>query len=113
MQPKISLVKYLPFSSPSWLSYPVDLSIALPTCSLSPWASPLLRANPDVVAAATKLDAKTGEMVSVFNMAPDQVTQFFSYAHFLTANLLPVTLGNIVGGAIFVGGIYWLIYLKK
>lgn len=78
-----------------------------------PMGITIAQANPNVVAAATKLDAKTGEMVSVFNMAPDQVTQFFSYAHFLTANLVPVTLGNIVGGAIFTGGIYWLIYLKK
>lgn len=69
--------------------------------------------NPALVAAATKVDAKTSAVVSVFNMTPDQVTQFFSYANFLNANLLPVTLGNIVGGAIFVGGIYWFVYLKK
>jgi formate transporter len=28
-------------------------------------------------------------------------------------NLVPVTLGNIVGGAVLVAGIYWLIYLRK
>ncbi|MEQ9350716.1 MAG: formate/nitrite transporter family protein, partial [Alphaproteobacteria bacterium] len=28
------------------------------------------------------------------------------------ANLLPVTLGNIVGGSVFVALIYWLIYLR-
>jgi formate/nitrite transporter FocA (FNT family) len=28
-------------------------------------------------------------------------------------NLLPVTLGNIVGGAFFVGVIYWIMYHKK
>jgi formate/nitrite transporter FocA (FNT family) len=27
-------------------------------------------------------------------------------------NLVPVTLGNIVGGAGFVGAVYWLIYKK-
>ncbi len=78
-----------------------------------PMGITIANANPNVVAAAQKLDAKTGEMVSVFNMTPDQVVQFFSYGNFLNANLLPVTLGNIVGGALFVGGIYWLIYLKK
>lgn len=78
-----------------------------------PMGITIANANPDVVAAATKLDAKTGEMVSLFNMTPDQVTQFFSYANFLNSNLVPVTLGNIVGGAIFVGAIYWVIYLKK
>jgi formate transporter len=28
------------------------------------------------------------------------------------ANLIPVTLGNIVGGGVFVALIYWLIYLR-
>lgn len=32
---------------------------------------------------------------------------------FLVNNLAPVTLGNIVGGAFFVGGIYYLVYLRK
>jgi formate/nitrite transporter len=31
---------------------------------------------------------------------------------FLIGNLLPVTLGNIVGGAVLIGVIYWLVYLK-
>lgn len=31
---------------------------------------------------------------------------------FLMNNLLPVTLGNIIGGGIFVGMWYWLIYLR-
>jgi formate/nitrite transporter FocA (FNT family) len=26
---------------------------------------------------------------------------------------LPVTIGNMVGGAIFVGTIYWILYLRK
>ncbi len=32
---------------------------------------------------------------------------------FLLNNLLPVTIGNMVGGAIFVGTIYWILYLRK
>jgi len=31
---------------------------------------------------------------------------------FLASNLLPVTAGNIVGGAGLVGAVYWLIYLR-
>jgi formate transporter len=31
---------------------------------------------------------------------------------FLMNNLLPVTIGNIIGGGIFVGMWYWLIYLR-
>jgi formate/nitrite transporter len=30
-----------------------------------------------------------------------------------TMNLIPVTIGNIIGGAFFVGAIYWYVYLKK
>ncbi len=30
----------------------------------------------------------------------------------LAGNLVPVTLGNIVGGTILVGAIYWLVYLR-
>ena len=33
-----------------------------------------------------------------------------TWGQFFVANLTPVTLGNIVGGAIFVGLIYWYIY---
>ena len=35
-----------------------------------------------------------------------------TWARFLTANLVPVTLGNIVGGAIFVGTTYWWVYVR-
>jgi len=33
-------------------------------------------------------------------------------ACFLLDNLLPVTLGNIIGGSVFVGLFYWFIYLR-
>ncbi|MDR2206504.1 MAG: formate/nitrite transporter family protein [Flavobacteriaceae bacterium] len=36
-----------------------------------------------------------------------------TWAEFFVNNLLPVTIGNIVGGAVFVGCLYWYIYLKK
>lgn len=35
-----------------------------------------------------------------------------SWANFWLANLLPVTLGNIFGGAVMVGLVYWFIYLR-
>jgi formate/nitrite transporter FocA (FNT family) len=28
-------------------------------------------------------------------------------------NLIPVTIGNMVGGAIFVGSVYWVLYLRR
>ena len=36
-----------------------------------------------------------------------------TWGNFLAANLLPVTLGNIIGGAVMVGLVYWFIYLRQ
>lgn len=36
-----------------------------------------------------------------------------TWAKLFTVNLIPVTVGNIIGGAVFVGLLYWLVYLKK
>jgi len=36
-----------------------------------------------------------------------------NWGSFIVANEIPVTLGNIVGGAFFVAAIYWFIYLKN
>ncbi len=36
-----------------------------------------------------------------------------TWKNFLIRNLLPVTLGNIVGGAVFVGLAYWFVYIKN
>ncbi len=36
-----------------------------------------------------------------------------TWGTFWTTNLIPVTLGNIVGGAICVGCVYWAVYLRK
>lgn len=35
-----------------------------------------------------------------------------NWNNMLIGNLLPVTIGNIIGGAIFIGATYWLIYRK-
>jgi formate/nitrite transporter len=42
---------------------------------------------------------------------PDLTT--LTWERFVTANLVPVTIGNIVGGAVMVGAIYWFVYLRK
>lgn len=36
-----------------------------------------------------------------------------SWDQFLTGNLFPVTLGNIVGGAVMVGAVYWVVYARR
>lgn len=35
-----------------------------------------------------------------------------TWGDFFLANLLPVTIGNIIGGALLVGGVYWFVYLR-
>lgn len=36
-----------------------------------------------------------------------------TWAQFFINNLIPVTLGNIIGGSVFVGAIYWYVYCKS
>jgi formate transporter len=36
-----------------------------------------------------------------------------TWGNFLVGNLLPVTIGNIIGGAIMVAAVYWFVYLRK
>lgn len=36
-----------------------------------------------------------------------------TWGNFFVANLLPVTIGNIIGGAIMVGLVYWFVYNRK
>ena len=35
-----------------------------------------------------------------------------TWSNFFIANLVPVTIGNIIGGAVMVGLVYWFIYLR-
>lgn len=59
------------------------------------------------------LFAKT---IPAFSQAAESVgidMSMLTWGNFFGKNLLPVTLGNIVGGAICVGCAYWFIYLRK
>lgn len=49
-------------------------------------------------------------LASLGSSAPD--TSNITWTHFLWGNLVPVTLGNIVGGALMVGAVYWFVYLR-
>ncbi len=40
-------------------------------------------------------------------------TEGLNWSSFLIDNLIPVTLGNIVGGVVFVAGAYWFIHLRN
>jgi formate/nitrite transporter len=43
----------------------------------------------------------------------DSTFELITLSQFVFANLIPVTLGNMIGGAGFVGLIYWFVYLRR
>jgi formate transporter len=48
--------------------------------------------------------------VASLDPAPD--LSGLTWVSFFADNLLPVTIGNIVGGALMVGAVYWFVYLR-
>jgi len=50
----------------------------------------------------------------VAGLDPDTVPDLsdLTWASFFLDNLLPVTIGNVIGGALMVGAVYWLVYLR-
>ncbi|MBP6875470.1 MAG: formate transporter FocA [Candidatus Eisenbacteria bacterium] len=44
--------------------------------------------------------------------SPDAFSHL-TWGNFLGMNLVPVTIGNIIGGSVMVGLVYWFIYLRK
>jgi formate/nitrite transporter len=61
----------------------------------------LLRPNPQVLAAAQTTLSGTLDLTNL------------TLSGFLISNLLPVTLGNIIGGGVFIGIVYWFLYLRR
>jgi len=62
-----------------------------------------------IMAKGTKAYADAAFTLGV---TPEKLTHL-TWGSFVYNNLIPVTLGNIVGGGIFVGAVYWFIYAKK
>jgi formate/nitrite transporter len=61
----------------------------------------VLKHSPQVIAAAE----------SALGKAPD--LSELTVGGFLINNLLPVTIGNIIGGGVLVAAIYWFVYLRR
>lgn len=61
----------------------------------------LAKANPAYAEAALNL-----------GVTPEALANL-SWGTMVTKNLIPVTLGNIIGGAVFVAMFYWFVYLKN
>lgn len=58
------------------------------------------------------LAKQTPKWAAASGLTPEAL-ESLTWRSFLTGNLIPVTLGNLVGGALLVGGAYWWIYLKR
>lgn len=43
---------------------------------------------------------------------PGLALERLTWRGFLLDNLVPVTIGNVIGGAVMVGAVYWLVYLR-
>ncbi|NNJ71057.1 MAG: formate/nitrite transporter family protein [Kiritimatiellales bacterium] len=56
----------------------------------------LLKSNPDIVSMLGNPDFSQLTLLG-----------------FLVKNLIPVVIGNMVGGAVFVGSVYWILYLHN
>ena len=59
------------------------------------------KGNSQYMDAAIQLGVKQSDIVSLY------------WNSFFTGNLIPVTLGNIIGGTVFVATAYWIAFLKK
>ena len=46
-------------------------------------------------------------------LAPRHPAPALTWAGFLLRNLLPVTIGNVIGGTLLVGLMYWFVYLRR
>nr|WP_320116706.1 formate/nitrite transporter family protein [uncultured Desulfuromonas sp.] len=44
---------------------------------------------------------------------PADLVATLTWSNMWLDNLLVVTLGNLVGGSVFVGGLYWLVYIRR
>lgn len=58
---------------------------------------------------------KAGAPASFWEAIGKAPTDYASltWGNFFVNNLIPVTLGNIIGGAVLVGAVYWFVYLRK
>ena len=57
---------------------------------------------------------KNGSTAAFWEQAGTAPAEYaaLTWNNFLFSNLVPVTLGNIIGGALMVGLVYWFIYLR-
>jgi formate/nitrite transporter len=54
-----------------------------------------------------------GILTQAFVTDPTKIVASVNWVSMWTTNLIPVTIGNIVGGMVFVGALYWIAFRKE
>jgi formate/nitrite transporter len=67
-------------------------------------------ANMYFVPLAIFVSALDPDFVAAAGLGPQ--AQTVTWGAFLARNLLPVTIGNVIGGSVLVGAVYWFVYLR-
>jgi formate/nitrite transporter len=67
-------------------------------------------ANMYFIPVALFISTDSAWLTSLGDKAPKIAS--LTWGNFFIANLLPVTIGNIIGGAVMVGLVYWFAYLR-
>jgi formate transporter len=64
---------------------------------------------PEAILVLNHGDAKFLAMLNTSGNKYESV----SWGNYILNNLVPVTIGNIIGGAVLVGLVYWFVFLRK
>lgn len=102
-----------------WLSYSgrtvTDkvLAIFLPVTAFVASGFEHSIANMFFVPFALLLKAQPAAVAAFANAFPGVDLAPLTVSNFIVNNLIPVTIGNIIGGSVFVGLAYWFVYLHR
>lgn len=102
-----------------WLSYSgrtlTDklLAVVLPISAFVTSGFEHSIANMYFIPMALVLEANPVVQQALLLKAPDLDISLLTLTNFLVKNIIPVTIGNIIGGSVFVGLAYWFVYLYK
>ena len=57
---------------------------------------------------------KAGAPDAFWNAIGTTAAEFpsLTWYNFLVGNLIPVTIGNIIGGSVMMAAVYWFVYLR-
>ncbi|MDR1061144.1 MAG: formate/nitrite transporter family protein [Clostridiales bacterium] len=108
----------LPVCGAVWMSYGAkDIAGKLGICFFPVWLFAVSGFEHSVAnmyfVPAGMLAAQNPAWAAMPGTAAGASLARLNWGGFLAGNLLPVTIGNILGGALVVGGVYWFCYIDE